>query len=176
MIKNNIVIENARIGFRNFSGEAGKFNPAGRRNFCVFLEEDLSKVLEDDGWNVRYLQPKDDGDAPQAYLQVAVSYDNVPPKIVLISSKGKTVLDESSVKILDWAEIKEVDLIVRPYNWSVSGKEGVKAYIKSMYVTIVEDEFESKYYDVPDSAADSIGGCGNCDTCDGNGDCKNHGR
>lgn len=156
MVKNNIVIENAQIGFRNFSGNAGKFNPAGRRNFCVFLDNDLGKVLENDGWNVRWLQPKDEADEPKPYLQVAVSYDNIPPKIVLVTKKGKTVLDEQSVSILDWAEISCVDLIIRPYNWEVSGKGGVKAYVKSMYVSIVEDEFESKYYDVPDSALNTI--------------------
>jgi hypothetical protein len=156
MVKNNIVIENGRIGFRNFSGNAGKFNPAGRRNFCVFLEQDLSKVLIEDGWNVRWLQPKDENDDPTPYLQVAVNYDNIPPKIVLISKRGKTTLDEKSVNILDWAEIANVDLIIRPYNWEVSGKGGVKAYVKSMYVTLVEDEFESKYYDVPDSAINTM--------------------
>lgn len=156
MVKSNIVIEDARIGFRNFSGEAGKFNPAGRRNFCVFLEQELGEVLESDGWNVRWLKPKDEDDSPVPYLQVAVSFDNIPPKIVLVTGKGKTMLDEASVNILDWAEIATVDLIIRPYNWSVNGNSGVKAYVKSMYVTIVEDEFESKYYDVPDSAANSI--------------------
>lgn len=156
MIKNNIVIENAKIGFRNFSGEAGKFNPAGRRNFCVFLEQELGKVLEEDGWNVRWLQPRDEGEELKPYLQVAVSYENIPPKIVLVSGRGKTLLDETSVNILDWAEISNIDLIIRPYNWDVSGKSGVKAYVKSMYVTLVEDEFESKYYDVPDSAANSL--------------------
>lgn len=156
MVKNNIVIENARIGFRNFSGQAGKFNPAGRRNFCVFLEQELGKVLEEDGWNVRWLQPRDEGEEMVPYLQVAVSYDNIPPKIVLVTGRGKTLLEESTVNILDWAEIANVDLIIRPYNWDVSGKSGVKAYVKSMYVTLIEDEFESKYYDVPDSAANSL--------------------
>lgn len=156
MVKNNIVIENAQIGFRNFSGNAGKFNPAGRRNFCVFLEQELGKVLENDGWNVRWLQPKDEAEDPRPYLQVSVSYDNIPPKIVLVTKKGKTILDDTSVNILDWAEISSVDIIIRPYNWEVSGKGGVKAYVKSMYVTIVEDEFESKYYDVPDSAVNTI--------------------
>jgi hypothetical protein len=60
MIKNNIVIEGARIGFRNFSGKEGQYNPPGRRNFCVFLDDDLAKTLEEDGWNVRWLQPKED--------------------------------------------------------------------------------------------------------------------
>lgn len=167
MIKSNIAIENARIGFRNFSGKEGKFNPEGRRNFCVFLEEDLARTLERDGWNVRWLQPRDEGEEQQGYLQVAVNYDNIPPKIIIISSKGKTVLDNESVSILDWAEIQEIDLIIRPYNWSVNSKNGVKAYVKSMYITIAEDEFEKKYYEVPDSAINSIGGCGNCDACDG---------
>lgn len=164
MIKNNIVIEDARIGFRNFSGKEGKFNPVGRRNFCVFLEEDLAKTLENDGWNVRWLKPRDEQEAEQGYLQVAVSFDNIPPKITMITSRGKTILDDESVSILDWAEISEIDLIIRPYNWAIqegtkNEKRGVKAYVKSMYITIVEDEFEKKYYDVPDSASDSIGGC-----------------
>lgn len=176
-VKSNITIENAKIGFRNFSGKEGKFNPEGRRNFCVFLEEDLALTLERDGWNVRWLTPKEENDKLQGYLQVSVSYDNIPPKIIMISSKGKTVMDADSVGILDWAEIQEIDLIIRPYNWVLhegtkNEKKGVKAYIKSMYVTIVEDEFEKKYLDVPDSAADSIGGCGNCDACDGH--CQDH--
>lgn len=174
MVKSNIAIENARIGFRNFSGNAGKFNPAGRKNFCVFLEKDLADVLVEDGWNVRYLTPKDEDDEPQAYMQVAVSYENIAPKIVLVSSRGKSILDEESVNVLDWAEIENVDLIIRPYNWEVRGNSGVKAYVKSMYVTLVEDEFESKYYDVPDSAKDVVGGCGNCSACDGSCGCNEH--
>lgn len=164
MIKNNIVIENARIGFRNFSGKEGKFNPAGRRNFCVFVDSDLGQKLEEDGWNVRWLEPRDENEERQAYLQVAVNYDNIPPKMVLVTNHGKTILDESSVNILDWAEIRNVDVIIRPYNWSMhegtkNEKSGVKAYVKSMYVTITEDEFESKYYDVPDSAVNTMGDC-----------------
>ena len=148
-VTSNIVIEGARIGFRNFSGKEGKFNPAGRRNFCVFLEDDLAKTLEKDGWNVRWLQPRDDQDDEQGYLQVAVSFENIPPKIIMITSGGKTTLDDESVSLLDWAEIAEVDIIIRPYNWDVNGKKGVKAYVKSMYVSIVEDEFEKKWSNAP---------------------------
>lgn len=159
MIKSNITIENARIIFRNFSGKEGRYNPAGKRNFCVLLDKELSTTLEEDGWNVRWLVPKDDQEDKQGYLQVALSFENIPPKIILITSKGKTTLDEESVSLLDWAEIKEIDLIIRPYNWIIqegtkNEKSGVKAYVKSMYVTIVEDEFEAKYRNVPTEGID----------------------
>ena len=156
MLNKNIVIENARIGFRNFSGKEGKYNPSGRRNFCVFLDPKIAEDLVADGWNVRYLEPRDPDDEKQAYLQVAVNFSNVPPKIIVITSKNKTTLEETTVNMLDWAEIENVDLIIRPYNWDVNGKSGVKAYIKSMYVTLVEDEFEKKYRDVPDPAISSL--------------------
>lgn len=177
MIKNNITIENARIGFRNFSGKEGKFNPAGRRNFCVFLETDLAITLEQDGWNVRWLEPKDNYEEKQAYLQVTVRYDSEGrrnPNIVLMSHKGKTKLNEDTVGLLDWAELDRVDLTIRPNNWEVNGKTGVKAYIKSLFATVAEDELELKYYDAPDSAVDAIGGCGNCETCQGDGSCHRH--
>lgn len=156
MVEDNIRIEGARIGFRNFSGEEGRFNPKGRRNFCIFLEEDIAKDMEKEGWNVKWLQPREEGDELQAYLQVKVVFGKIPPKIVLVTMRGKTRLDEDTVNILDWAEIQNVDLVIRPYNWEVNGNTGVSAYIKTMYVTLKEDEFESKYYDVPDSAASAM--------------------
>lgn len=156
MVEKNIVKEHARIIFRNFTGAAGEFNPAGRRNFCVCFTKEEGDTYEAEGWNIKWLQPRDEDEEPQAYLQVDVKFNNYPPKIVLITSRGKTQLEESSVNILDWAEIENVDVIIRPYNWSINKKAGVKAYLKAIYVTLHEDEFESKYIDVPDSALNSM--------------------
>ena len=65
----NIVIDNARIGFRNFSGKEGQYNPAGNRNFVVFLDDPkFVAKLEAEGWNVRYLKPRDSDDEPQAFF------------------------------------------------------------------------------------------------------------
>jgi hypothetical protein len=151
-----VVLEDRRILFRNFAGEEGRFNAKGQRNFNVLLTQDEADAMAADGWNVKYLQPREEGEPPQPRLEVSVHFGKNPPRVVLITSKGKTPLDESMISLLDWAEIEGVDMIIRPYEWEVNGRTGVKAYLKSIYVSIREDELEKKYMDVPDSAAGAM--------------------
>lgn len=142
---NYLVIENASIIFRNFSGKATKFNAEGNRNFCVFVDPASADNLIEDGWNVKFLKAKEEGEEDRPYIPVSVRFNTYPPTIFLISGNNKTRLDEDDLDMLDWAEIQNVDLIIRPYSYEVNGKSGVKAYLKNMYVTIIEDPFASKY-------------------------------
>jgi hypothetical protein len=144
-----VSLENVRIGFRNFEGREGMYNKKGERSFAVFLDNELANAMAADGWNVRF--PKEsrdidpDEDTRQPYLQVSVGFEFYPPNIFLISNNTPTKISEESVSMLDWAEIENVDLVLRPYEWSVNRNSGIKAYLKSGYFTIVADRFAKKY-------------------------------
>lgn len=151
----DLQIENAKIMFRNFKGEPDKFNPNGKRTFAVFLEPDEAAAIEEAGWNVKRLKPREDGDEPQAYLNVEVKFgEYFPPTINVISGRKHSKLDESTVGMLDWAEIETCDLIIRPYEWEMNGRTGIKAYLKKMWVTLVVDKFEEKYANFADVDGD----------------------
>jgi hypothetical protein len=155
----DIEFKNTRIMFRNFSGVKGEYNAEGDRNFCVPLDEDIAAVLLKDGWNVRRLKPRPDQDPnepTQAYLPVKVAYEHFPPKIMLVTSKKKNPIGEDKVGMLDGADIINVSLLVNASHWEKAGKSGIKAYAKTMYITIADDPFEEMYENVPDSAASSL--------------------
>lgn len=141
------MVEDARLIFRNFSGKEGQYNREGDRNFSVILDPQTAEVMLKDGWNVKYLKAREDydGDEDTPYIQVAVSFKNRPPRVVMITTTGRTHLNEDMVGVLDWAEIQTCDLIARAYEWEVNGKTGIKAYLQSLFVTIEEDALERKY-------------------------------
>lgn len=139
-------IEDAQIIFRNFEGKEGMYNKKGDRNFAVIIPDD--KTAQDmlrDGWAVKFLEPREEGESPTPYVSVNVNYNNRPPRVVTLTSNGRTNLTEDTVEILDWANIANVDLICRAYDWEVNGKTGTKAYLQTMFVTIEEDDLERKY-------------------------------
>jgi hypothetical protein len=145
----NVMMEGVRIIFRNFEGKEGPYNKAGERNFAVLLPPPIAEAMAADGWNVKWLKPREDEvdevEPDQPYLPVSLRYDVFPPHVVLVTSRNRTTLDETQVEMLDYSDIINVDLIVRPHNWNVNGKTGIKAYVKTMFVTIEEDALVQKY-------------------------------
>ena len=153
MARNNLTIEDAKIFWKNFSGRGSTYNAEGSRNFCVEIDPDTAEAMKADGWNIKYSKPREEGDEPKPYIQVTVKYGDYPPKIYMVTSRNQTLLDEDTVGELDRAEIEKVDLIINGFSWTVNGKSGIKAYCKTMYVTIAED-FGGRYSHIPEEEED----------------------
>lgn len=148
-----ITMEDVRIIYRNFAGREGRYNKKGERSFSVVLPFDVAEDLAKQGLNVKFPPESDDREL-LPHLSVKLNFEGrVPPNIVQITSRGRTTLDEDTCAILDYADIKHVDLIVNPWQWEVNGNTGIAAYLKSIYVTIEEDELELKYADIEDVAS-----------------------
>lgn len=157
-------LKSARVGFKNFRGLEGDYNRAGDRNFVIFMDPEEAKILEEEGWNIKWpklsLEEVDAGEENQyrrdPYLPVSVDMVKYPANIFIVREDPQspsanaqgfvtTQLDANSVDVLDTAIILNADVVIRPYNWSVNGNSGVKAYLKNMYVELDEDEFSSQY-------------------------------
>lgn len=153
----NIIIEGAKILFRNFEGRQTAYNDEGKRNFNIELSAEDAKLLLAEGWNVRTKPPYEEGDAERYLLEVTVKFKGrTPPRVIMITSKGRNTLNEDTAMLLDFADLENVDLIMRPYDWEVSGKTGRKAYLQSIYATIHEDALEQKYADVEEMSGRSL--------------------
>lgn len=138
-------IPNAHITYRNFSGEERKYNQKGKRNFNLVLTEEQANVFLAEGFRVRKQEPREEGGSPRYLLPVNVGFEYRPPKIVVVNGKHRTEITEDTVSELDYADIDYLDMTLRPYYWNMGDKSGVKAYLNSMYVTLVEDPFAAKY-------------------------------
>lgn len=146
----DIIIRDARVRYRNFSGRADNYTPAGLRNFTIFLDDDFANELSNEGWNIKWkVSKKYPDNPPQAQLKVAVSYRQTPPNIVSITARGRRDITEETVKSLDFADIKKWSVVISPSYWKHGDKKGIKAYLKSLVAWQREDELEADYRDVP---------------------------
>lgn len=148
MSLDSVILKNVFIppgSFRNFQGKGGRYNPEGNRNFVVFLDKKIAENMLRDGWNVKYLESREEGDEPQAIIKVVVRYDPKPPKVTMVTSRNHTRLDEDTIGELDHVDFKTCDIILNPYTWTVGENVGVKAYLQTGYFTIDEDPLELEY-------------------------------
>lgn len=142
-----VTIEDARIIYKNFTGRPDAFNPDPGHNFAVVItDEAFAEKLRLEGWNIKFREPKEEGDAPFWYIKVEASWKIRPPRITrLTEAGGRMPLTEETISMLDEDDIIKADVIFRPYNYTVGATTGTKAYLQTMFVHIREDELEAKY-------------------------------
>lgn len=141
----NVTIEDVTIAFRNFAGKEAMYNAEGDRNFAILLDEQRAAEMEQAGWNIKRLKPRDDEQFGTPYIQVSVSYKRKPPKIGVVTSGGIKYYTEDIVSLLDWVDIETADVTLYPYEWGVNGKTGIKAYLVTLFMKIEEDYLQLKW-------------------------------
>lgn len=58
----------------------------------------------------------------------------------------RTTLPEELIELYHSANLSSCDIIPpNPYQWAVSGKTGVKAYAKTIFAKVQQDELEKRY-------------------------------
>ena len=144
----SVTLENMPIIFKNFSGQKGQFNTEGERTFNLLIEDpEIAKEMLNDGWNLKPL--RDEADQITAHhLPVKVNYNSpYPPRIVRVTKNGRhqVDLDEKTIGSLDSQRVVSVDITINPYQWSVQGKSGIKAYCQVMFVIVEVTPLEEKY-------------------------------
>jgi NACalpha-BTF3-like transcription factor len=165
MNDNKLLIENAKLIFRNFSGRPEKYNADGKKQFSVFIEDpDRAQQLTDNGWNVHVLKPREEGDEPSYILPVFINFRSkkqapqqesdengnprrhLDPDIYIVKGNKKTRLSEDEIGVLDYAECSNIDLFINPSYWKKDdGSSGIKAYLDAGYFTLYENELDVKY-------------------------------
>lgn len=155
-------MRDARFQYQtNFEGRATDYKDAGEQMFNVQIcgedicpDVGLADVLTNDGWNIKWTQPRKHATAEEIaahikmpFLPVKLGWSFKPPTVVMIGAKSgkETELNETTVASLDHLEPVKVDLIIRPVWYDVNGTTGWKAYLQTMYFTYMEDELQLEY-------------------------------
>lgn len=147
----SVLIKDAKLLFRNFSGRETMYNSEGDRNFSVLLDKETAENLKERGWRVKQLKPRDDEEEGDYHLKVTVNYKKGrPPRVVLITSKERTELGADEVSIIDAADIEKADVFLNGW-WSDMAGGGYSAFLKTAFITLREDELEQMYAAVQDS-------------------------
>lgn len=155
----NLIVEDAKLMFKNFSGKKDIYNGEGERSFNVVLrntkeQPDLVDSLIEDGWAIKVREPRTPDEDFLYRLPVKVRFDKYPPEVYLVKGRKKELLDETTIGDLDKYRFTRVDLEINPSFWDINGKSGMTAYLRSGFFTVEESPFASRYADYEDAGVD----------------------
>lgn len=149
MRRENLVIEDARLIFKNFTGREERsrtdgrvVNMEGTKKFGVIVPEDIVDQLVEDGWNVKILAPREEGDEPAHYLSVNISDRFFTPKITMYTKRNSVDLNMETCGQIDYADIISADVVLEP-----ASQPGRNPYLRDLRVVIQESRLDEKYAD-----------------------------
>ena len=146
-------LEDAQLimNFRNFRGLARGRIPAGTRNFCVYIPDELVDELRADDWTlIEDTYNAREGEPPKYYIRVRARFDKYPPRVRLQSNNTMVDLTEETIGRLDTDDIEYVEMDIngslkKDSNGNYTPGNGRTAYLSQMFVRVKPDWFEEKY-------------------------------
>lgn len=161
MIGRTIAIDDTRFIYAtNFSGnpENDRFGDSRRKANLLIPDAEQAKELIKAGFKVRETHPRPDDDpdefVPDYFVTAVLKYRNragqpvkYPPKVYLVSGDNEPVLlDEESVECIDNMRVKNVNVILNPYEYDPANG-GLSLYIRTMYVEqdLDDDPYAARY-------------------------------
>lgn len=161
MIGRTIAVDDTHFIFAtNFSGDLSKdrFADSRRKANLLIPDPEQAKDLIKAGFKVRETRPRPDDDpnefVPEYFVTVLLKYRNragqpvkYPPKVYLVSGDNEPVLlDEDSVSCIDSMRVKNVNVILNPYEYDPVNN-GLSLYIRTMYVEqdLDDDPYAARY-------------------------------
>lgn len=139
--------EDAQIkwAFSHFDGREDTFNSEGEHNFMIIVPEDEALEMQKEGWNIKVMEGREEGDPPEYLLKVKISYRFEAPMVYIIKGTRRFRADQSDLIDIKRSTCEQIDVIVSPRPWVQGRESGVSAYVKEMYVKISESRFAAKY-------------------------------
>ena len=147
-------INNARIIRKNFSGEPDEFTREGERHFTLVIpDREIADALVNDinqygvGWNVKILEPREEGEDPFILMKVKVKFSEYGPDVYLETGDRHTKLEEDTIGCLDKADILSVDMDIRAFDGiaKAGGTPFRAAYLHGMRVVQDINRFAARY-------------------------------
>ena len=145
-----VLIRDAKLRFKNFSGRGNDTNREGNRCFAVVIDNiDFYNELVARGWNLSTwekggMHPEpfsemEDGSVCLPFTNVNLNFHgNFPPTVIEYTKenvRGRKV-PEAEVGELDMSYLENVKLLLNPSHWKTASGEGTKGYVEELRCTI----------------------------------------
>lgn len=148
-----VTLRNANIlpgGWRDFGGTGRYAEDGKKRIFNVKLDEGVALEMQKDGFNIKPLTARDEDDDNDGYrIEVDASFRVRPPQVWMVSGGVRTLLDEGSINVLDYADIERATISINPFPWESANGQGIKAYLHKAVIYLREDDLDEEMRNIP---------------------------
>jgi len=145
-------IVDSEVRARNFGGVEKKsgnrtVNTEGRRNFLLYITEEIAEQLKEFGCEVKYTTPRDENDVARPFVSMNISYYLKPVEAHLIANGVDTLLDEDHLYQLNDFEFKNLGLVVELGKEKVhqNGVRYIPMFASQIWAEITPSYFGTRY-------------------------------